>query len=136
MRMLPVALLFIMCTISGCTTAGAPSSTRAVIVGRWSGAHAELTLTDSGGTIGYDCAHGGLFTPVVPNGSGDFDVLGVHVREHGGPSRIGEVPDSLPARYLGQLNGDRMRLRVLVGSDTLGPFALQLGGTSQLVRCL
>ncbi len=136
MRMQPIALLLAMVTVSACTTAGAPSSTRSPIVGRWSGAHAELTLTESGGSIGYDCAHGGLYTPVMPGGGGDFDVLGIHVREHGGPSRIGEVPDSLPARYLGQVNGDRMRLRVLVGTDTLGPFDLQLGGTSQLVRCL
>ena len=136
MRMQPIVLLLTMVTMSGCTTAGAPSSTRAPIVGRWSGPHAELALTESGGTIGYDCAHGGVYTPIVPSASGDFDVLGVHVREHGGPSRIGEVPDSLTARFLGQVNGDQMRLRVLVGADTLGPFDLRLGGTSQLVRCL
>jgi hypothetical protein len=84
----------------------------------------------------YDCADGGLFAPVVPDGAGAFSVLGVHVPEHGGPVRIGEVPDSLPARYFGQLSGDRMTLRVLVGSDSLGPFALQLDGTPQLFRCL
>lgn len=136
MRMKQVALLLGMATLYACTTTGAPSSSDAPIVGRWSGAHAELMLTDSGGTSSYDCAHGGLYSPVVPNGAGDFDVLGVHVRERGGPARIGEVPDSLPARFIGQLNGDRMRLRVLVGTDTLGPFELQLGAASQLVRCL
>ena len=136
MRMKQVALLLGMATLYACTTTGAPSSSGAPIVGRWSGAHAELTLTKSNGTINYDCAHGGLYSPVVPTSAGDFDVLGVHVREHGGPSRIGEVPDSLSARFIGQLNGEQMRLRVLVGTDTLGPFELRLGAASQLVRCL
>lgn len=136
MRILPIALLLGIAALSGCMTAGGPSSTGGPIIGRWSGAHAELTLTEAGGTISYDCAHGGLYSPVVPNSAGDFDILGVHVREQGGPSRIGEVPDSLPARFIGQLNADRMRLRVLVGTDTLGPFELQLDAASQLVRCL
>ena len=136
MRRTQVALLLTLATLYACSTTGAPSTAGAPIVGRWSGAHAELTLTESGGTIDYDCAHGGLYSHVVPNSVGEFDVLGVHVRERGGPSRIGEIPDSLPARFIGELNGDRMRLRVLVGIDTLGPFALQLGAPSQLVRCL
>ena len=136
MRSTQIALLLTMATLYACTTTGAPSISGAPIVGRWSGAHAELTLTESSGTINYDCAHGGLYSSVVPNSAGDFDVLGVHVREQGGPSRIGDVPDSLPARFIGALNGDRMRLRVLVDIDTLGPFELQLGAASQLVRCL
>src|ERR1035437_9059282 len=43
----------------------------------------------------YDCAHGGLTAPVRPDGAGHFDVVGVHVPEHGGPVRIGEVPDTV-----------------------------------------
>jgi hypothetical protein len=58
------------------------------------------------------------------------------VREHGGPERVGEVPDSEPARYLGRVTGDHMVLQVLVGSDTLGPFTLQRGTAPQLFRCL
>lgn len=65
-----------------------------------------------------------------------FDVAGVHVREHGGPMRIDEVLDSLPARYVGEVPDDRMTPRVLVGADTFGPFDLQLGATPQLSRCL
>jgi hypothetical protein len=58
------------------------------------------------------------------------------VREHGGPIRVGEVPDSLPARYAGHVRGDRMTLRVLVGADTLGPFELRRGAEPQLFKCL
>jgi hypothetical protein len=58
------------------------------------------------------------------------------VPERGGPVQIGEVPDSLPARFIGQFTRDRMTLRDLVGNDTLGPFDLQLGAAPQLFRCL
>ena len=122
--------------LSGCTSTGAPSGDGSPLTGRWGGARADLTLTSVGGTIDYDCAHGGLGAPLVPDGAGAFDVVGVHVREHGGPIREGEIPDSLPARYVGQASRGRMTLRVLVGPDTLGPFELTLGAASQLVRCL
>jgi len=104
--------------------------------GSWSGMHASLTLTDSGGAIEYDCAHGGLGAPVHTDQGGNFEVAGVHVPEHGGPVRDGEIPDSLPARYLGRISGNRMTLRVIVGTVTLGPFELERGGESRLLKCL
>ena len=115
---------------------GPLSSEQTALVGEWGGVHAALTLAADGGAISYDCAHGGLGAPVRPDRAGRFEVVGVHVREHGGPVRIGEVPDSVPARYLGQVDGDRMVLRALVGSDTLGPFTLQRSAPPQLFRCL
>ncbi|HUQ45882.1 MAG TPA: hypothetical protein VM033_04490 [Gemmatimonadaceae bacterium] len=136
MRLLHVTLMLAVAALCGCTTTGTRSSDGAPILGRWGGAHAELTLTETGGTISYDCGHGGVGAPVTPDRAGDFNVSGVHVREHGGPVRIGEVPDSLPARYVGHVSGDRMTLRVLVGLDTLGPFDLRLGTAPQIVRCL
>lgn len=117
-----------------CTAVGLSSG--ADIAGRWGGAHVALTLDDSGGSIEYDCAHGGLSAPVRPDRSGRFESDGVHVREHGGPVREGEVPDSIPARYAGRISGDRMTLRVLVGRDTLGPFELRRGAEPRLFKCL
>lgn len=119
----------------GCSSSGV-SGANGPITGAWGGAHAGLSLTSTGGSISYDCAHGGLNAPIAPDAEGAFEVAGVHVREHGGPIRMGEVPDSLPARYFGQVDNDRMTLRVVVGADTLGPFDLQLGATPQLFRCL
>lgn len=136
MRLLRIASIVGFVALGGCTTSSVGSSDGSAITGSWGGSHAGLSLTASGGTIDYDCAHGGLGAPVVPDGSGQFDVAGVHVREHGGPVRIGEVIDSLPARYVGRVSGDRMTLRVLVGPDTLGPFDLRLGVAPQLLRCL
>ncbi len=123
--------------LAACTIGAGPSAANGTpLSGEWGGVHAGLSLTAGGGAISYDCAHGGLSASVVPDRAGRFDVPGVHVREHGGPVRIDEVPDSLPARYLGQVDGDRMTLRVLVGADTLGPFDLQRGVAPLLFRCL
>ena len=136
MRLLPLVLALGAAALHGCAAGGAVWVGGSPLTGRWGGAHADLTLTPSGGTIEYDCAHGGLIAPLVPDGAGAFSVVGVHVPERGGPVREGEVPDSLPARFVGQLSRDRMTLRVLVGSDTLGPFELQLGAAPLLFRCL
>ena len=125
--------LVILC---GCTVGGRLPSENAVLEGAWGGIHAGLTLTSEGGTIRYDCAHGTLDAPVRRDREGRFEVIGLHVREHGGPVRVGEALDSEPARYLGQVTGDRMVLQVLVGPDTLGPFTLQRGVAPQLFRCL
>lgn len=83
-----------------------------------------LTLTTTGGTVEYDCAHGGLRAPLLLDRRGDFDVAGV------------QRPDSAPGRFVGSIRGNRMALRVHVGADTLGPFELTRGAQSQLVKCL
>lgn len=129
----PVVGLLLLC---GCTAGGGLPPGGASLDGTWGGMHAGLTLTAGGGTIGYDCAHGTLDGPVLRDREGRFEVAGSHVREHGGPARVGEVLDSEPARYYGRVTGDVMVLRVVVGSDTLGPFTLQRGAAPQLLRCL
>lgn len=106
------------------------------VTGAWGGEHVALTLSDSGGSVEYDCAHGGLTAALRPGGGGAFDVPGVHVREHGGPMREGEIPDSITARYVGTVKGEQMTLRVIAGGDTLGPFALQRNAEARLMRCL
>ncbi len=122
--------------LGGCAVGVGLPSDSAGLEGAWGGIHAGLTLTAEGGTISYDCAHGTLEAPVRPDREGRFEVTGSHVREHGGPARVGEFPDPEPARYLGQVTGDHMVLHVLVASGDLGPFTLQRGVAPQLFRCL
>lgn len=126
----------VLLALVGCTPSGPLPNDGVPVTGAWGASHAALTLTDTGGSIEYDCAHGGFRSPLRPDAAGRFAVDGVHVREHGGPVRMGEIPDSVPARYLGRVNGDRMTLRVLVGADTLGPFELRRGAEPRLFKCL
>ena len=119
-----------------CTGASPGPSDGIPVLGAWGGRHAALTLTDTGGAIEYDCAHGGLAAAIQPDGDGRFEVGGVHIREHGGPIRIDEPVDSIPARYIGRIIGERMTLRVVVGSDTLGPFELKRDAAPLLLKCL
>ena len=133
----PARLCFLVAALAaaiGCAPSG--SAPPEVLTGAWGGDHVALTLTDSAGTLEYDCAHGGIDGPVRLERTGRFEASGVHVREHGGPIRDDEVPDSLPARYIGELRSGRMILRVVVSSDTLGPFLLTRNGAPRLMKCL
>ena len=120
----------------GCGGSVLGSLNGTVVTGEWNGANLSVMLNDRGGTTEYDCAHGGLSAPVIVDASGAFRVPGVHVPERGGPIRVDEIPDSLPAVYVGRWTGDAIVVRVLVGADTLGPFTLKRDATRRLMRCL
>lgn len=125
-------LLVALCAACSSTTV---SGSDGPVIGTWGGEHARLTLGAAGGAIEYDCAHGTVTTPVRADG-GRFSAAGFHVREHGGPVRVGEAVDSLPALYSGRIVGDVMTLRVVVGADSLGPFTLRFGATAAVYKCL
>ena len=135
----PIAVLCIALALAGCAPA-ATSDNRPgdALTGMWGGEHVRLELNATGGAVEYDCAHGGLTEPARPGPRGDFEARGVHVREHGGPIREGERPDSMPARFVGRVDGDRMTLRVFAGTrpDTLGPFELRRGSDARVFKCL
>jgi hypothetical protein len=78
-----------------------PSAANRVALGVWGGDHVNLVVTDAGGALEYDCAHGTIDQPLVIDSSGRFDLAGTHTREHGGPIRSDEKPDKHPARYTG-----------------------------------
>jgi hypothetical protein len=119
----------------GCPTT-APVLRDATLTGAWGGDHASLTLTDHGGAVEYDCAHGSVTESMRTDGAGRFTAAGFHVREHGGPVREGEPVDSAAATYTGRVAGDRMTLTVRVGADSLGPFTLVRGASPRLYKCL
>ena len=130
-RLAPALLLASACSVESIAF---PAGT--VVTGDWNAAHLALTLDASGGTTEYDCAHGALGAPLVLDAAGRFDVAGVHVRDHGGPIREGEVADARPARYFGRFESAVLTLRVAVDADTLGPFVLRRNAPSQLTKCL
>ena len=95
-----------------------------------------MTLSDSGGRVEYDCARGVVSEPIRIDSRGVFDVAGFHFRGHGGPVRLNEPVDSVPARYTGSVRGEVMNLDVRLAAATLGTFRLVKGGEALIFRCL
>lgn len=113
-------------------------ASRPVAAGPWGGTHIALEVTDKGGQVEYDCAHGTLDEPLVLDSRGRFDVHGSHTPEHGGPIRDGEPSLSRPAHYSGRVDDDRMTLTVTL-TDTgepIGSFTLTRGEAGRVLKCL
>ena len=115
-------------------TATVPDS----LEGTWGGPHIGLVVSATGAEIEYDCAHGRIAGALRPDEDGDFVATGVHVNEHGGPVREGELADQHPARYVGRVRGSQMTLRVEL-TDTarvVGTFELERGANPHVFKCL
>lgn len=109
------------------------------LVGTWGGAHVEVTFDSAGGgVVQYDCAHGRIAAPITLSADGTLRASGEHVREHGGPVHEDEVPDTHPARYAGEIHGDRLTFTVTLADSAavLGPYTVYRDEASQLFRCL
>jgi hypothetical protein len=116
--------------LSGCRDDSVPN-------GAWGGDHAVLTVSDNGGRVEFDCAHGTLDYPLHLDDGGRFSVAGTFVPEHGGPVRPGEVPESQTARYQGRLDRQKLEFTVTVEGQTgQGPFEVTLGKGPKLTKCL
>ncbi|HST50965.1 MAG TPA: pilin [Pyrinomonadaceae bacterium] len=105
--------------------------------GTWGGQHIALEVTAEGAQVEYDCAHGTVDQKFVTDAEGRFDLRGTHVREHGGPVRSNETPDTHPARFTGQIKGDTMTLTV-TETDTkevAGTFTLVFGQPAHVMKC-
>ena len=114
------------------------SPTAASLIGDWGGEHIALTITPAGGSLEFDCAHGTIEEPILPAANGTFDAAGVYVREHGGPIREGEPPDSHPAHYVGRIDGSRMTLTVTLtdGDEWIAHYTLVQDAPPRVYKCL
>jgi hypothetical protein len=127
-------LLIVWIFSSGCGS----SNSQIDITGKWGGEHIGILVSDSSATLEYDCAYGTIDEPIIPDDDGKFEVIGVHVFEHGGPIRINEAPDEHPALYKGQIVGNEMTM-VLVITDTeteIDTFSLTRGVDPMIYKCL
>jgi hypothetical protein len=123
--------------LAACTAPGLqPDAGPRLVTGDWGGAHAALHLRADGGTIEYDCAHGTLDGPLLAGADGAFRVAGTHVREHGGPERMGEVLPHEPAVYQGRVRDGQMTLEVGTATTALGSYSLRKDAPAQLLKCL
>ena len=104
----------------------------------WGGDHVTVTVASAGAHFEFDCAHGDVGTTLVLNARGEFIATGAFFREHGGPIRQGEVPDSHPAIYDGAVAANTMILTVRLTdlAETVGSFTLTYGSPGRVVKCL
>ena len=109
-----------------------------VPTGLWGGDHIAMTVTDTGTHVELDCAHGDIPDGLGIDARNQFSVAGTFVKEHGGPIREGEVPDSHPAVYVGLLTSNHLELSIRLADtgDMLGTFALTRGVAGRVVKCL
>ena len=108
-----------------------------MLAGTWGGDHVSLTIADTT-HFEFDCAHGDIAAPIAIDSGGLFNVIGTFTREHGGPVRGEEPPDTHPAGYSGLVRDDRMTLaiRLTDSAETIGTFALKRGTLGRVVKCL
>ena len=117
---------------------GASTAPSLVAAGVWGGDHVAMTVTGTTTHLELDCAHGDIPGALEVDARGQFDVAGTFVREHGGPIRQGEVPDSHPATYSGSVASNTMVLTIRLSdsNETLGPFTLERHSSGRVVKCL
>jgi hypothetical protein len=103
----------------------------------WGGEHIELVITDSGAQIEFDCATGTISEPVPLDSTTTFKLKGTFSREHGGPIRKDETPNTAKVTYSGRVENGKMILTVLVdGKDPYeGAFVLERGRAGRVTKC-
>jgi hypothetical protein len=97
-----------------------------------------MTVADASTHLELDCAHGDIPAVVSVDRRGQFGVAGTYVREHGGPIRQGEIPDSHPAIYSGVVGSTTMTLTIRLGdtNESIGAFTLTSGSPGRIFKCL
>jgi hypothetical protein len=131
--------LFLLAAVLAASACGSsPSGPSPVPTGRWGGDHIALTVAEVGTHIEFDCAHGDIPIALMVDARNAFDVSGTFVREHGGPIRVGDVPDAHPAAYAGSVTETTMMMTVRLTdtNEAIGTFTLSRDSAGQVVKCL
>jgi hypothetical protein len=103
----------------------------------WGGHHVSMKVTPQGATLEFDCAHGNMLEPIKANAKGEFTARGTYTPERGGPISRDSPPRDLPATYKGSIDGDTMRLEIMLAEKDQAPepFMLTRGKVGRLVKC-
>ena len=135
-RITSLITLCLLATLVSSSLAGSRKM-RHIPKGTWGGLHISMEVADGSATIEYDCARGTIDGPLKLDRGGRFSFGGTHAREHGGPIRSDEQPDSHPARYTGWTDGKTMKLTVtlLDTKETVGTFTLVHGNAGRVFKC-
>lgn len=115
-----------------------PASPSPLSAGAWGGDHISMTVAQPFTHMELDCAHADIPQPIQLEAFNRFEVSGTFVREHGGPIRVGEVPDSHAASFSGSIAEATMTLviRLTDLNDTIGNYTLTRGAMGRVVKCL
>jgi hypothetical protein len=118
--------------------AGAATGPSRARTGLWGGERVLLSVAADGTHLEFDCAHGELPAASTLDHDSRFDAAGVYVREHGGPIRQSEMPDSHPANYSGLVTSQTLTLTIRLSdsSETIGTFTLVPGSSGRVFKCL
>jgi len=135
---MPVRLLVLITALADLGACGNLVVPGVPLAGTWGGVHLEAALTETGGTLEYDCAAGTISSALVPDERGRVSATGIHSPGHGGPVRQDEIPPRLPARYDGVVRGDLLTLTVTLteANQQIGTFELRRGEPGRVFRCL
>lgn len=105
--------------------------------GSWGGQHISLEVTVTGSKLEFDCAHGEFYGKLKLDRQGKFNVEGIYVEEHGGPTREANSPKNIAVIYAGQISGNKMKLTIKRkdSKKSLGAFTLKRGEEPFIVKC-
>jgi len=102
--------------------------------GAWGGDHVLVTVTDNGGRVEFNCAHGSFDRPLKLDDAGHFNVIGTFVPEHAGA--VLRPEEARPARYTGRVDRDKIEFMVtLEGQTGRGPYTVALAKDPKLEKC-
>ena len=103
----------------------------------WGGNDVSMEVTPQGAKLEFDCAHGEILQAIQPNAKGEFTARGTYTPEHGGPVFKDNPPRDLEAVYKGSIDGDTMRLEIMLAEKEQAPepFTLTRGKVGRLVKC-
>jgi len=113
----------------------------ALTPGVWGGPHISFTVTETGASVEYDCAHGTVAGKIVVDAQGRFGVNGRHFEEHGGPVRATEIEEEgaggYRVRLSGRVGGSLMKLTVTRADtrEVIGTFNLARDREPNLTKC-
>ncbi len=134
--MMLLSILVTLVSITSCTEDSIHPGTQ--IEGLWGARHIILVADKAGAVLEYDCAHGTIDEPLIPDSDGHFDLVGTHTWESGGPIRQDQQDTTHPARYQGSISGNKLTLtiRLTDGDEVLGPYVLVQDDPGRVYKCL
>jgi hypothetical protein len=106
-------------------------------VGSWGGDSIRMDVSANSVLIDFPCAHANINQAIRTASDGSFDVGGVYVQEHGGPTVIGDEQQR-PARFTGTLTGTKLNVTITTTDDNakVGSWTAVYGATPRLVKCM